>query len=374
MILLLARWLSGVPGARLFTYITFRAALAAIIAFFLCMWLGPRVIAKLRELGFQDREKDDDARLAQIWRQTDKKKTPTMGGVFLVPSIMGAVVLCGDLTSVYVMVGLALALWYMGIGAIDDWAKLHRRKQGGLSRREKLLWQTVGALAAVAVLYWYATSTGRSSLLRIYVPFVKNFALDLPAWGLGGAVVYAAFQWFTLVGTGNAVNITDGMDGLAAGCALVAGISLAVLCYVAGSPRLADYFIVPTIQGAAEMSILAAALVGGCLGFLWFNCYPAQVFMGDTGSLPLGAMLGYLALVSRQELVLPVIAGIFVVEAGSSYLQIVWFKRTGRRLFPIAPLHHVFQLRQYPEPKIVIRFWIAAALLSLAGVALLKIR
>ncbi len=375
MIFALARWLSDdVPGARLLQYITFRMALAAAFAFFLCVWLGPRVIARLRALGLQDSEKQDDARLTKIWRATDKRKTPTMGGIFLVPSVLAATVMFGDLGSLYVVIGICLAASFMAIGLLDDWAKLRRVKGGGLSRREKMLWQSVAALTAVAILYWYGTETGRPSLLRIYAPLFKNFMLDLPALGLAGAAIYCAFEWFVLVGAGNAVNITDGMDGLAAGCVLVAALALAALCYVAGTPRLADYLLVPTIQGAAEAAVLGGALVGGCLGFLWFNSYPAQVFMGDTGSLPLGATLGYLAIVSRQELALPCIAGVFVAEAGSSYLQIFWFKRTGKRLFPIAPIHHVWQLREYPEPKIVVRFWIVAALLALFGVALLKLR
>jgi phospho-N-acetylmuramoyl-pentapeptide-transferase len=370
----LAQLLEGVPGAGLLRYITFRAALAAVVAFALCVAVGPAAIRKLRALGFQDAPKADDARLEKLWRGTEKKHTPTMGGIFLVPSILAATLLVADLRNVYVVVGICLAAAYCGIGFLDDYAKLRGRKGGGLTRREKMLWLSVAALAAIAVLYWFAASAGRPSGTTIYAPFFKEFALDLPSLGLLGVSAFLAFEWFTIVGAGNAVNITDGLDGLAAGCALVAGLALAVLCYVAGSSRFAEHLRVPSIQGAAEASVLAASLVGGCLAFLWFNSYPAQVFMGDTGSLPLGSLLGYLSIVARQELVLPVVAGVFVAEAGSSYLQIFWFRRTGRRLFPIAPLHHVYQLRQYPEPKIVVRFWIVAALLALSGVALLKLR
>lgn len=375
MIYALAQWLEGVPGMGLLRYITFRAALAAAVAFAICFWAGPPVIRKLRALGFQDVEKEDDARLAKLWRETDKKRTPTMGGIFLIPSILIATLLFANLKNLFVVVGVLLAASFAAIGFLDDFAKLRGRKGGGLSRREKMLWLSVAALGAVSVLYWFGASGDRPSLHRIYAPLLKDFALDLPAHGgILGVCAFVAFEWFTIVGAGNAVNITDGLDGLAAGCALVAGLALALLCYVTGSPRFADYLRVPSIQGAAEASVLAAALAGGCLGFLWFNSYPAQVFMGDTGALALGAMLGYLAIVARQELALPVVAGVFVAEAGSSYLQIFWFKRTGKRLFSIAPLHHVYQLRKYPEPKIVVRFWIASALLALSGVALLKLR
>jgi phospho-N-acetylmuramoyl-pentapeptide-transferase len=375
MIVLLADWLHGAPGARLFQYITFRAALAAATAFFLCISFGPRVIRRLREFGFKDREKDDDAEIAKVWRETDKRHTPGMGGVFLVPSILLATILFARLNNLFVVSAVCIAGFYAAIGLLDDWQKLRGIKGGGLKRREKMLWQSVGALVAVAVLFWFACETKRSSLLQIYPPFLKDAALDLPKIGLVGSAIFVAFEWFTIVATGNAVNITDGMDGLAAGCALIAAIALGALCYVAGHAEIANYLRVPAIAGAGEMGVFAAAVVGGCLGFLWFNCYPAQVIMGDTGSLSLGASLGYLAVVARQELVLPVVAGVFVAEAGSSWLQTFYFRRTGgKRLFPKAPIHHIWQLRNYPEPKLVVRFWIVAALLALSGVALLKLR
>jgi phospho-N-acetylmuramoyl-pentapeptide-transferase len=375
MIVLLADWLRGVPGARLFQYITFRAALAAALAFFVCIWLGPRVIKKLRELGFQDKEKDDDAEIAKLWRTTDKKLTPGMGGIFLVPSILVSTLLFAKLNNIFVVSALCLVGFYAGIGLLDDWQKLRGGKGGGMKRREKMLWQSVGALVAVAVLFWFARETRRDSLLSIYPPFLKDAALELPKIGLLGSAIFVAFEWFTIVGTGNAVNISDGMDGLAAGCALIAAIALGALCYIAGHAEIANYLKVPAISGAGEMGVFAAAVVGGCLGFLWFNCYPAQVIMGDTGSLSLGASLGYLAVVARQELVLPVVAGVFVAEAGSSWLQTFYFRRTGgKRLFPKAPIHHIWQLRNYPEPKLVVRFWIVAALLAVCGLALLKLR
>lgn len=381
MIYAFAAWLqgvsgqAGVPGARLFTYITFRAALAALIAFGFCMVVGPRVIVRLKALGFQDREKDDDASLAKLWRQTDKRTVPTMGGIFLIPSILLATILCARLDNIFVIVAICLAAFYCFIGFLDDYAKLKKTKGGGLTRREKMLWQSVGALVAVAVLFWFASETHRPSLLRIYPPFVKDLAIDLPALGLAGSAIFVLFEWFTITATGNAVNITDGMDGLAAGCTLIAAGALGLLCYVAGHGEMAQYLRVPAIQGAGELTVLAAAVAGGCLGFLWFNCYPAQVFMGDTGSLPLGASLGFLAVVARQELVLPLVAGVFVAEAGSSWFQTFYYRRTGgKRFFAKAPIHHIWQLRNYPEPKIVIRFWIVAALLALSGVALLKLR
>lgn len=375
MIVLLADWLQGVPGAGALRYITLRAALAAAVAFATCLWAGPRVIRKLRELGFQDKEKDDDAAIAKLWRQTEKRTTPGMGGVFLVPSILIASLLFAKLNNPFVVSGLCVAAFYAAIGLLDDWRKLRGIQGGGLGRREKMLWQSVGALVVVTILFWFAKETHRASLLRIYPPFFKDFALDLPALGVLGTAVFVAFEWFTIVGAGNAVNITDGMDGLAAGCTLIAALALGALCYVAGHAEISQYLRVPAIAGAGEMAVFAAAIVGGCLGFLWFNCHPAQVFMGDTGSLSLGASLGYLAVVARQELVLPVVAGVFVAEAGSSWLQTFYFRRTGgKRLFPKAPIHHIWQLRGYPEPKLVVRFWIVAALLAVCGLALLKLR
>lgn len=375
MIVWLATWLAGVPGARVLQYITFRAALAAAVAFLVSMVAAPRVIAKLRALGLRDREKDDDAEIARAWRETDKGSVPGMGGVFLVPAILVSSVLFAKLNNLFVLSIIGLTAFFACIGVIDDWRKLRGVKGGGLRRREKMLWQSVGALAVVAVLYWFARETGRPSLLRIYPPFFERAFLDLPSYGLAGSVVFVAFEWFTLVGTGNAVNITDGMDGLATGCVLIAAIALGVLCYVAGHAEISQHLFVPSISGAGELAVVAAAIVGGCLGFLWFNCYPAQVFMGDTGSLALGAALGYMAVVARQELVLPIVAGVFVAEAGSSWLQTFYFRRTGgKRLFPKAPIHHIWQLRGVPEPKIVVRFWIAASFLALTGIALLKVR
>lgn len=378
MIYALAEYLHRVyqvPGTRLFQYITFRVALAAAFAFAISMFLAPRVIAKLKALGFKDQEKDDDEALAKLWRETDKRNTPTMGGIILVPSFLISTVLFAKLNNIFIIITICLAFFYMGVGFLDDYAKLTHRKGGGLKRREKLLWQSVGALVAVAVLFWFALDTGRPSLLRIYPPFFNDFAIDLPAIGFVGSAIFVIFEWFTITGTGNAVNFTDGMDGLAAGCALIAAIALGALCYVAGHLELAQYLKVPAIQGAGEMCILAGAVVGACLGFLWFNSYPAQVFMGDTGSLPLGAVLGMLAVVARQELVLPIVAGVFVAEGASSWIQIYYSKFTGgKRFFAKAPIHHIWQLRGYPEPKIVIRFWIVAALLAICGVALVKLR
>ncbi|MBI3819598.1 MAG: phospho-N-acetylmuramoyl-pentapeptide-transferase [Planctomycetes bacterium] len=375
MIYALAEWLHSVPGARLFQYISFRVALAAAVAFGLSMLMGPVVIRKLKSLGFQDREKNDDASLAKLWRQTDKRNTPTMGGIFLVPSFLISTLLFAKLSNIFIIVSVCLVIFYMGIGFLDDFAKLTNRAGGGLKRREKLLWQSVGALVAVAVLFWFAKESSRPSLLKIYPPFFNEFAIDLPSLGFVGSAIFTLFEWFTITGTGNAVNFTDGLDGLAAGCALIAAIALGALCYVAGHVEFAQYLRVPAIQGAGEMCILAGAVVGACLGFLWFNCHPAQVFMGDTGSLPLGAVLGSLAVVARQELVLPVVAGVFVAEGASSWIQIYYSKFTGgKRFFTKAPIHHIWQLRGYPESKIVVRFWIVAALLAICGVALLKIR
>jgi phospho-N-acetylmuramoyl-pentapeptide-transferase len=238
-------------------------------------------------------------------------------------------------------------------------------------------------LFVLSALSWYAHSSGRASLLDLYPPFFKDAVLPLASWGLAGVLLFLAFEWLVVVGAANAVNITDGMDGLAAGCAIISSGALLVFCYVTGRADLTSYLLLPHVPQASEMAVMAAALCGAAMGFLWYNAYPAQVFMGDSGSLPLGGALAWLAVVSKQELVLPLIACVFVFDLSTSFLQTFWYKRTRRRIFTLAPIHHglqhhggVFRRRAqgWHEVQVVVRFWIVAACGATASLALMKLR
>ncbi len=362
-------------GFNLFRYISFRAALAAITAFLLALYWGPKIIRWLRDRQIQERaEKSDAPELQQLYKGSEKAKTPTLGGLLLGASLLASVLLWSRLDNPYVLLGIALFLMFGLIGYLDDIIKLRHPTENGISRTAKMCWLSATGLLVIAGLYFCWKSSGRPELLRLYIPFFKDAYLDLAVWGLAGTLVFFAFEWLVLAGTANAVNITDGMDGLATGCALMVAFAFAVISYIVGRTDFTAYLHVPYVPGCGEMAVFAAALAGSCLGFLWFNCYPAQIFLGDTGSLPLGGMLGYFAIVSRQELVLPVVGGIFFLEALSSYIQIFVYKRWKKRPFRIAPLHHVFQLQKVHESKIVIRFWILGVLLAIASVVMLKLR
>lgn len=365
-------WFSGF---NLFRYISFRAALAALFSFFFCLYFGPKIIAWLRGLKLQERpDKTDSPELKKIWQDSGKEQTPTMGGVLLACSALGSVLLWCRLSNVYVLLAIALYLGFAVVGFVDDLIKLRHATHGGLSRKAKMLWLSAIGLLVLFALYVRWQSNEQMDQFRLYFPFFKKVFLDLPSWGWGGIIFFFAFEWFVLVGCSNAVNISDGIDGLAAGCSLMVFFALAVLCYVVGRVDFTKYLQLPYIPGCGELAVFAAALAGACLGFLWFNCYPAQVFMGDTGSLPLGGSIAFLAIVAKQEFVLPVVGGIFFIEVLSSYIQIFAYKRWKWRPFRIAPFHHIFQLDKMPETKIVVRFWIVGALLALASIAALKLR
>jgi phospho-N-acetylmuramoyl-pentapeptide-transferase len=340
--------------------ITPRMALASGVGFVLTVLLGPVCIRRLKGR-FDDPNKSDSPEIRR-WH-AGKQTTPTLGGLFMLGGCFAALLLFGDLRNSFVVTALGLGGGLAAVGITDDWIKLHRAANG-FSARKKLLGQTAVALVVAAVLY------------RQLAALPEGLTLQIPGVGSGFSWGWFFIPWAAIVilASSNAVNLADGLDGLAGGCVLSAAAAITVLVYVAGHAELAEYLHVQKVSGAGELAVAAAALLGAVLGFLWFNCHPAQVFMGDTGSLPLGGLLGYLALVARQELLLIVIGGVFVAEALSVILQVGYHKWRRRRIFRCAPLHHHFQFLGWAENKIVVRFWIAAALCALLGVATLKLR
>jgi phospho-N-acetylmuramoyl-pentapeptide-transferase len=339
--------------------ITARAALAALLSFLLAVILGPRSIAWLAKR-FREPIKSDSPELCRLHEV--KNATPTMGGLFIIAGLVGSVLITGDLSNRYLLLGLAIAASLALLGAVDDLVKL-RSQRAGLSARGKLAGQLLIAAAAAIVLYLDHGALPNG--LTLPPPLNVSLA-TLGIWFIPLAIL-------VMVGSSNAVNLTDGLDGLAGGCMMFAAAAMTLVVYAAGHAQWAAYLNVPHVAGCGELAVLAAAMIGAVVGFLWFNCHPAQVFMGDTGSLPLGGLLGYMAVVARQELLLVLIGGVFVAEAASVILQVGWFKWQRRRVFLCAPLHHHFQFRGWPESKIVVRFWIAAALCALVGAACLRI-
>ncbi len=341
-------------------FLTARAALASVTSFLMAIACGPIAIRWLKSR-FQERIDSASERLNEI--HADKQTTPTMGGIFVIGAIVMSVLLWGDLSSRYVQLALAVALGFAVLGGIDDWIKLSTTRNG-LSVKQKLFAQILLALAVA----WFLYVEHRSTLhgLKLYWPFGDSFI-----WLGGGFVVWSIL---VMVGSSNSVNLTDGLDGLASGCMVFAGSAFTALTYLAGHKVMAEYLSIPYMPGSGELSIVMGALVGAMLGFLWFNCYPAQVFMGDTGSLSIGALLGFAALVTRQEFLLVIVGGIFVIETLSVIFQVGWFRLTGNRLIACSPLHNHFLFKGQHELKIVVRFWIGSALLALVAVASLKIR
>ncbi|MEM7307520.1 MAG: phospho-N-acetylmuramoyl-pentapeptide-transferase [Planctomycetota bacterium] len=370
---------------RIFGYISFRVAMAALTGFAFAVWFGKPTIAWLR--GHRVREnvaKSDSEALAAAAEAAGKHNTPTMGGSFLIVALLASVVLWARLDVVHVILGLMLIAGLAAVGFVDDYKKLTIPGCKGLSRGAKMLGLSTVTLGVLGAMAWYAHSSGRWTLLALHPPFLKDFQIPLGAWGAIGLLAFLAFEWFVVVGTANAVNITDGMDGLAAGCLIISGGALAIFCYVTGRVDWTDYLNLPYVRHASEMAVLGGALAGSSMGFLWYNAYPAQVFMGDSGSLPLGGAMAWMALVSKQELVLPLIASVFVADLGTSALQTFWYRRSGgQRLFTLAPIHHgleryggIFHRHEtgWHEVKVVVRFWIVAAIGAMASLALLKVR
>jgi phospho-N-acetylmuramoyl-pentapeptide-transferase len=350
-----------VPVVGVFRYITFRAAIASLLALILSVALGPALIRwlRIRQIGQAIREEGPKAHQA-------KAGTPTMGGVLIILAVALPTLLFADLSSRYVWVALAAMLLATGIGVGDDWRKVSRRENRGLSGRQKLFLQTlVGFGVALASVTLFP---GRPDPTHLSFPFFKNFHPDISMAG------YLIFATIVVVGASNAVNLTDGLDGLAIGSTLIAAATFALLAYIAGNVRAASYLLVPYVPGTGELSVFLASLVGASLGFLWFNAHPAEVFMGDTGSLALGAALGAVAILIKQEILLVFVGGLFVVEALSVIIQVVSFRLTGKRVFRMAPLHHHFELLGWAESKVIIRFWIVAIVFALFSLSTLKLR
>lgn len=360
MLVYLADYLSQFhTGFNVFQYLTLRAILGVLTALLISFLVGPFMIRRLsfHQIGQSVRSDGPQTHLT-------KAGTPTMGGALILVGVAVATLLWADLGNRYVWVLLVVTLLFGAIGWVDDYRKVVARDSKGLAARSKFLWQSVVALGAALFLYYTAQTPAEVQLL---VPFFKNFYLDL-GWG------YVLLVYFVVVGSSNAVNLTDGLDGLAILPTVMIAGALAVFAYVTGHVRFADYLAIPFIRDAGEVIVFAGALMGAGLGFLWFNAYPAQVFMGDVGALALGAALGMMAVLVRQELVFFVMAGVFVMETVSVILQVASFKLTGRRIFRMAPLHHHFELKGWPEPRVIVRFWIVTVILVLIGLATLKIR
>ena len=341
-------------------FLTARIALAALVSFVTAVLCGPFAIRWLKSR-FRERIDSASARLNEL--HAAKSNTPTMGGLFIVAAIVVAALCCADLSNRYVIQALLIVVGFGCLGAMDDWIKVSTHKRG-LTARQKFAAQMVFALAVSSWLY----------IVQLSQPQGLELIFPIGRQGLFLGVGFIAWAAFVMVGSSNGVNLTDGLDGLAGGCLVFAGLAFAALSYLSGHRVMAEYLSIPHMVGAGELGVLFAAMVGAMLGFLWYNCHPAEVFMGDTGSLPTGALLGYGALVTRQEVLLVIVGGVFVIETLSVIAQVASFRLTGKRVLACSPLHNHFVFRGQPETKIVVRFWIGSALLALLAVASLKIR
>ncbi|MGA8863320.1 MAG: phospho-N-acetylmuramoyl-pentapeptide-transferase [Gallionella sp.] len=361
MLLALTQWLAeDVRFFSVFNYITFRTVLAAMTALFISFLVGPTMIRKLTAYKIGQSVRNDGPQTHLI-----KAGTPTMGGALILTSIAITTLLWGDLHNHYVWVVLLSTLGFGVIGWIDDYRKVVHRNPKGLSAKAKMGWQSVVALL-VGIYLWKAASLPANT--EFIVPFLKFFVIPLPAF------MFIALTYLVIVGSSNAVNLTDGLDGLAIMPTVMVSAALAIFAYVAGNAVFSKYLGIPYIPGAGELAVFCGAISGAGLAFLWFNAYPAEVFMGDVGALALGAALGTVAVIVRQELVLFIMGGVFVVEAVSVMIQVASFKLTGKRVFRMAPLHHHYELKGWKETQVVVRFWIITMLLVLMGLATLKLR
>jgi phospho-N-acetylmuramoyl-pentapeptide-transferase len=349
-----------VGGLHVFTYLTFRAILATASALGLSLIIGPSMIARLSRYQIGQVVRDDGPPTHLL-----KAGTPTMGGALILVTTLVSTILWADLSNRLVWTVLGVTFAFGFIGFYDDYLKLVVRNPKGLVPRWKYFWQSVAGLATAATLYYTATEPAETTL---FLPFVKSFHAPLTAFG------FITITYLMIVGMSNAVNLTDGLDGFAIMPAALVASALGIFAYASGNAVFAHYLQIPDIRGAGELLIFCAALAGAGLGFLWFNSYPAQVFMGDVGALAIGAAIGVLAVIVRQELVVLVMGGVFVLETASVILQVASYKLTGRRIFKMAPIHHHFELKGWAEPKVIVRFWIISLLLVLAGLATLKLR
>ncbi|MEX0706903.1 MAG: phospho-N-acetylmuramoyl-pentapeptide-transferase [Woeseia sp.] len=360
MLLYLTKYLAQFEtGFNVFNYLTMRAILGALTALLISFVVGPRMIKRLsiNQVGQPIRTDGPVTHLP-------KAGTPTMGGTLILTAIVVSTILWADLENPYVWIVLFVTLSFGIIGYVDDYRKLILQNPDGLSARQKLLWQSVAAAGAAVVLYMLATDAVSTSLL---IPYFKDLAIPL-------GIAQIAVTFLFIVGFSNAVNLTDGLDGLAIMPTVLVGGALGIFAYVTGNVNFSAYLDIPYVAGSGEILVFCAAMSGAGLGFLWFNTYPAQVFMGDIGALALGAALAVVAVIVRQEIVLAIMGGVFVVETVSVIIQVAAFKMTGRRVFRMAPLHHHFELKGWAEPKVIVRFWIITVILVLIGLASLKIR
>ncbi len=360
MLLYLAEYLSQFnTGFNVFQYLTLRTILGVLTALIISFIVGPVMIRRLtfHQIG-------QTVRLDGPQSHLSKAGTPTMGGSLLLVAVVVSTLLWADISSRYIWTVLVVTLLFGIIGFVDDYRKLVLSDPKGLSAGSKYFWQSVAGIGAAVFLYLTAEVPAET---RLIIPFIKSVTIDMGPW-------FIVLAYFVIVGSSNAVNLTDGLDGLAIMPTVLVAGALAIFAYVSGHAQISGYLLIPHLPGVGEVAVFCGALVGAGLGFLWFNAYPAQVFMGDVGALALGAALGVVAVVVRQELVLLIMGGVFVMETVSVVLQVASFKLTGRRIFRMAPLHHHFELKGWPEPRVIVRFWIVTVILVLVGLASLKIR
>ncbi|MEZ7984373.1 MAG: phospho-N-acetylmuramoyl-pentapeptide-transferase [Pseudomonadales bacterium] len=360
MLILLSEYLQQYISAfSVFQYLSLRGILSVMTAIIFSLMVGPWVIRKLNYHQVGQSIRDDGPQTHLV-----KAGTPTMGGALILLSICLSTLLWSDLSNRYIQAVLAVTLMFGAIGWVDDYRKVIEKNSKGLAAKWKYFWQSAAAMTVVSTLYFTSTLPAETQLI---VPFFKDFMFDL-GW------LYLVLGYLVIVGSSNAVNLTDGLDGLAILPTVLVGSALGIIAYLAGHAEFSRYLHIPYIPGAGELVIYCGALGGAGLGFLWFNTYPAQVFMGDVGALALGAALGVIALITRHEIVFFIMAGIFVAETLSVILQVASFKLRGKRIFMMAPLHHHFELKGWPEPRVIVRFWIITVMLVLFGLATLKLR
>ncbi len=346
---------------NIFRYITFRSAGAALTAFIISLIFGPILIKRLQKLKIGENVRvEESKRLHEL--QANKQDTPTMGGILILAAITISTLLWADISNKYVLIALFATLWLGVTGFIDDYIKQKKKKSKGLSATAKLTSQIVLGLILGVILLLDSQMN-----IKLDIPFFKDINFNLDGF-------YILFVIMVIAGTSNAVNLSDGLDGLAIGIVVMVAIAFSVLSYVSGNLKFSNYLLIPFIKGSGELTVFCASILGAGLGFLWFNCYPASIFMGDVGSLALGGALGTVALLIKKELLLIMVGGIFVLEALSVILQVFSFRLFKKRIFKIAPLHHHFQFLDWPENKVIVRFWILAGLLALLTIVTLKIR
>jgi phospho-N-acetylmuramoyl-pentapeptide-transferase len=343
---------------NIFQYITFRAAYAAVTALFISFIFGPKIIKALKKFKLGQMVRTDGPQ-----SHFHKSGTPTMGGIIMILAVLVSTVLWQDIRNPYVWIGLGSMLGFGFVGFIDDYLKITRKSTEGLHARFKLIGQIFISLVIVLVIYF----NGNEHTTLLYLPFLKTPVIDL-------GVLYIPFGVFVLVAWANAVNLSDGLDGLAVGLVMMAGIAFVIISYITGRADFAEYLQIPYLPESSELPVFCFGFVGACIGFLWFNSHPAEVFMGDTGSLALGGVLGVMSLMIKKEILLVVIGGVFVLETLSVIIQVVSFKTTGKRVFKMAPLHHHFELKGWAETKVVIRFWIMGGMFAILALSTLKIQ